>query len=66
MSGFYKYESEQLLFGTTVLNLDYTLTVENRDDHTYPVDGWYWFESASLAREYFGIPGPELVEDEAQ
>lgn len=28
---------------------DYSLTVDNKDTHSYPVDGWYWFDSADEA-----------------
>jgi hypothetical protein len=55
-AGFYKYEDQNLYFGANyVLNADYELRKETKDDHTYPVDGWYWFDSQEKAHEFFGI-----------
>ena len=62
-SGFYKYESGFLLFGSSyVLNANYELRRETRDDHSYPVDGWYWFDTEEEARLFFDLP-LELVDD---
>ena len=53
-SGFYKQDGE-LLFGPNfVLNANYELRRETHEDHTYPVDGWYWFDSEAEARAFFG------------
>jgi hypothetical protein len=58
-SGFYKLDS-MLLFGPNfVLNENYELHRATHDQHTYPVDGWYWFDSEDDARAHFGIePDP--------
>ena len=32
---------------------------EERNTYTYPVDGWYWFDSEEEARIFFNIPLPE-------
>ena len=54
-SGFYKLDGD-LLFGPNyVLNADYELRRETRDQNTYPVDGWHWFDSEAQAREFFGV-----------
>jgi len=53
---FYKYDSEMLLEGPNfVLNKDYELRAETKDQHTYPVDGWYWFDTLEEAEAFFGI-----------
>ena len=50
-SGFYKLENGQLLFGPNfVLNKNYELRRETHDQHTYPIDGWSWFESEEEAK----------------
>lgn len=50
-AGFYKSENGDLLYGPHyVLNMNYELRAESHDQHTYPVDGWYWFESEAAAR----------------
>jgi hypothetical protein len=49
-SGFYKNDNGELLYGPNfVLNKDYELRAENKDQYTYPVDGWSWFESEEEA-----------------
>ncbi len=50
-SGFYKKDGDQLLHGPNfVLNKDYELRRETKDQPTYPVDGWSWFDSEEEAR----------------
>ena len=66
-SGFYKYESGQLHYGPNYVRcLEYKLFKETKDDHTYPVDGWHWFDSVELARKFFEIPAPVEVEEEEE
>ncbi len=60
--GFYKNDNGTLLYGPNfVMNSNYELRKESKDDHTYPVDGWYWFDSQTEACEFFGIVTPEEV-----
>jgi hypothetical protein len=33
-----------------VLNKNYELRKETHEQHTYPVDGWYWFDSETEAK----------------
>jgi hypothetical protein len=60
-SGFYKVDPiAGLLFGPNfVLNANYELRRETKDDNTYPVDEWYWFDSEEDARLFFNLPAPE-------
>ena len=59
-SGFYKYESETLMYGPNfVLDKNFELMIESKDDHAYPVDGWYWFDTMEDAYLFFNIPLPE-------
>jgi hypothetical protein len=49
-SGFYKNDNGTLLFGPNfVLNANYELRRETHDQHNYPVDGWFWFDSEKEA-----------------
>ena len=41
----------------------YHLTVENKDMFTYPIDGWYWFNTIEEAYAFFDIPYPPVVEE---
>jgi hypothetical protein len=55
-SGFYKYENQVLLYGPNEITGPYCdLLRQNHLDYTYPVDGWYWFDSEAQAKDFFGI-----------
>ena len=58
-SGFYKLDGELLYAPNYVLNADYELYRNQHESYTYPVDGWYWFDSELEAREFFGLPPSE-------
>ncbi len=62
-SGFYKLDGA-LLFGPHyVLNANYELRRESKDSHTYPVDGWYWFDTREEALVFFDLP-PDPIDGE--
>jgi hypothetical protein len=47
---FYRRENEALLSAPNFVHgPDINLTAENKDEHTYPVDGWYWFDDLDAA-----------------
>jgi hypothetical protein len=55
-SGFYKNDNGYVLHGPNfVLNANYELRKETKDQHTYPTDGWYWFDSVEEAYTFFGL-----------
>jgi hypothetical protein len=55
-AGFYKYEEPNLLYGPNfVLDLNYELRKETKNNHEYPIDGWYWFDSEDEAKSFFKI-----------
>jgi hypothetical protein len=60
-SGFYKLDGSLLYGPNYVLNANYELRRETRDDHSYPVDGWYWFDTEEEARLFFDLPA-EFIE----
>ena len=54
--GFYKKDGDTLLYGPNfVLNENYELRAETKDQYTYPVDGWSWFDSKEEAIRILGI-----------
>lgn len=63
-SGFYKLDGELLYAPNYVLNANYELTRETKDEHTYPVDGWQWFDSEAEARQHHGLPMPEASQND--
>jgi hypothetical protein len=55
-SGFYKEENGELIYAPNfVLNKNFELYKETHDQHTYPVDGWHWFDSETEARTFLNI-----------
>jgi hypothetical protein len=54
---FYSYTDNILYEAPNFVSLPIgiDLTVDNKDEHTYPVEGWYWFDTEELAKEFFGI-----------
>lgn len=54
-SGFYKLDGILLYGPNFVINANYELRKESHQEHQYPIDGWYWFDSEPQAREFFKI-----------
>jgi hypothetical protein len=58
-SGFYKIDpANQIICGPNYVlgpYESYTLLREEKDSYSYPVDGWYWFDSEQEAYEFFNI-----------
>lgn len=51
---FYKKEGASLLDApNSVAGPDFTLRAENKDSYSYPVQGWYWFDTVEQAMGYF-------------
>jgi len=58
-SGFYKVDPS----GIVIYGLNYVfgpydqykLLREEKDTYTYPIDGWYWFDTEQEAYEFFQI-----------
>lgn len=62
-SGFYKNDGGALIHGPKfVLNANYELRRETHNQHNYPVDGWYWFDSEGDARAHFGLPAASALD----
>ena len=58
-SGFYKLDSTNVIIcGPNYVYGaydQYRLFREQRETYTYPVDGWYWFDTEQAAYNFFGI-----------
>lgn len=53
---FYKLlDDNSLTSGPFVQSLDYILDYHFKDDYTFPIDGWYWFDTDEEANEFFNI-----------
>ncbi len=52
--GFYKIDSGVIVFGKSkILNKSYTLLIEEKNSYTYPVFGWYYFDTRAEAETFF-------------
>ena len=54
--GFYKLDGELLYGPNFVYGPTFSLLKEDHASYTYPVEGWYWFDSEADARAFFGLP----------
>lgn len=63
-SGFYKLENEQLLYAYNgIIGCDFSIHRPERNTYEYPIDGWYWFDSEALAKEFFNIVDEPVQEE---
>ena len=46
---FYKRADNELQSGPSVMGPGFALSEETHAEHTYPVQGWYWFENLDAA-----------------
>lgn len=61
--GFYKIDdiNNKLMCGPNFVDgnnsagVSFTLTREAKDEHTYPVEGWYWFDTRAEALAFFNF-----------
>lgn len=51
---FYKKQGNELLTGPNfVLGADFELYAVDHETYTYPVSGWYWFDTLDAAMEFY-------------
>jgi hypothetical protein len=55
-------DGETLTYGPFVDGQGYTLSEAGRYEYEYPIDGWYWFDTADEAYSFFGIEKPVVEE----
>ena len=61
--GFYKLDNNQLLYGPNgIYAPTFTLLKENKDEYSYPTDGWYWFDDEDGAYAFFQLEKPIIVD----
>jgi hypothetical protein len=56
-NGFYKYdENRNLFYAPNFVECSaYKLEVEQKESYTLPIDGWYYFDTETQAKDFFGI-----------
>lgn len=63
-SGFYKLDGDLLYGPNFVYGPTYELLASNKDTYTYPVEGWYWFDTLEEACNHFGVDIANYQEQE--
>lgn len=58
-SGFYN-KGFMLRAGQFVFGPDFTLLRADQATYDYPVEGWYWFDSAEEAAAAFDVPVEDI------
>jgi len=54
---FFKQDNNELFEGPNVVQgLGFALFKEEKDTYTYPVEGWYWFDTTEEAMAFFNLP----------
>ena len=62
--GFYKNDSGTLLFAPNfVESKDFQLYMADKDKYSYPVQGWYWFETLKEAETTLGVKAERTEAD---
>lgn len=66
-SGFYTFSGNHLFHGPNfVEGPDFALYRDTHASHTYPVNGWWWFDSREEAMSHFGITADAPSTNEGQ
>lgn len=58
---FYKKQDNNLINTNIVEGQGYVLSEDGKDEHTYPVDGWYWYPDLDTAIAGFNNPAAATV-----
>jgi hypothetical protein len=56
-AGFYKLDDALRYAPTAVYGPEFILLVEQKNSYTYPVNGWWYFNTKSEAEEFFQVNG---------
>lgn len=62
--GFYKFDTTLLYGANWILNKEYTLLREHKDQYEFPLDGWYWFDSLDEACAFFDLNMADYTQQE--
>jgi len=54
-AGFYKFDGSLLYAANWVRNNSYDLNSSQKDTYSYPIDGWYWFDTLEDACLHFNL-----------
>lgn len=52
---FYKEDNKKILKANNIVGPGFQLFEINKNEFSYPHEGWYWFETDEEAEDFFGI-----------
>jgi hypothetical protein len=61
---FYKLENDIVESAECVSGTGFDLNTVSKDEYTYPVAGWWWFDTDVDASAHFGVPVPSVPVEE--
>lgn len=62
--GFYRWsvEDDMVFYAPNfVSSPTFELTKELKDTYTYPIGGWYWFDTRSEAIDFWNLPEDVII-----
>lgn len=63
-SGFYKNDDGMILHGPNYVKAgSFNIFRQHKDEYTYPIGGWYWFDSKEDAYNFWNIPIPQETDN---
>lgn len=57
---FYKYDGELFEAPSAVESAEFSLYAEFYEQYSYPVMGWYWFDTREEALAFFDLPAEQV------
>ena len=64
--GFYKYDDTLFYATSFVRGPNYELNKNNSVNYTYPIHGWYWFNSLDEACSHFNLNPVDYTNDKEE
>lgn len=60
---FYSQVGEEILKSDNLFGPGWNLFTVDKDIYTYPVEGWYWFDTDEEAEAFFAMSLPKPPEE---
>lgn len=65
--GFYKIDGDEILYAPNfVYSKDFEIEINNKEKYTYPIHGWYYFETEESAMKFFDVKEAKEIKVEEE
>jgi hypothetical protein len=61
---FYSFQYDSVQIANIIEAPGFLLTPGCKDQYSYPVEGWWWFDTDADASAHFGVPIPSVPVEE--